>query len=111
MRGESLARKYLCRSGYRIIDRNYRLGRQEIDLIARLKNRVVFIEVKTRIKTADSQRENPLTPRQNKGLKKAIAAYCLKNRFNLDLIRFDLIIILVDRHWINATLKHYRDIF
>jgi len=42
-RGEDLAAAYLERSGYRIIERNYRFERGEIDLIARDGDELVFI--------------------------------------------------------------------
>lgn len=110
-RGETIAREYLGRQGYIIIASNYRAGHLEIDLIAKQDNQIIFIEVKTRLKTADSLRENPLTKWQTANLKRAIVDYCYKNRINFDLVRLDLIVILIDRHKKMAELKHYRDIF
>ena len=48
--GERVAARYLKRNGYRILARNYRAGRHEIDLIAeeRATDTIVFVEVKTR---------------------------------------------------------------
>jgi putative endonuclease len=47
--GERKAESYLAAKGYKIIDRRVRVGlRDEIDLIARLENILVFVEVKTR---------------------------------------------------------------
>ncbi len=48
--GEGLAAKYLQSSGYTIVERNWRWRKLEIDLIARLHDEWVFIEVKTRKK-------------------------------------------------------------
>lgn len=47
-RGERIAARVLRRKGYRILGRNVRLGRYEVDLIARQKDTVAFVEVKTR---------------------------------------------------------------
>ena len=47
-RGEALAAAYLEVRGYRIIDRNWRCAQGEIDLVATINERVVFVEVKTR---------------------------------------------------------------
>lgn len=46
--GERLAAEYLAKIGYRIIERNYRYHRNEIDIIARDHRTLCFIEVKTR---------------------------------------------------------------
>ena len=47
--GEDLACKYLEKKGYEILERNRHFGRNcEIDIIAKIKNAVVFVEVKTR---------------------------------------------------------------
>jgi putative endonuclease len=46
--GEDIATKFLAKKGYKIIDRNFRKGYGEIDIIATFQNILVFIEVKTR---------------------------------------------------------------
>jgi putative endonuclease len=43
---EKLAARYLEESGYEILERNFRVGHKEIDIIAREKSTVVFVEVK-----------------------------------------------------------------
>lgn len=46
--GEDAACSYLIKKGYKILERNFRKGYGEIDIIALDKNILVFIEVKTR---------------------------------------------------------------
>jgi putative endonuclease len=46
--GERLAAHHLARLGYTILERNYRSGRREVDLIIRRGDLVAFVEVKTR---------------------------------------------------------------
>ena len=46
--GERMAEQYLVGKGYKILERNYRAGRSEIDLIATKEDVLVFVEVKTR---------------------------------------------------------------
>lgn len=48
MAGEQIAVQFLEDHGYTVIERNYRHGRQEIDVIARDAQFLVFVEVKTR---------------------------------------------------------------
>lgn len=45
---ETLACRYLRARGWRILERNYRAGRKEIDIIARAGNVIAFVEVKAR---------------------------------------------------------------
>ena len=47
-RGEKAAAKYLRRRGYKILLKNFRSGKAEVDIIARHKDWLVFVEVKTR---------------------------------------------------------------
>lgn len=46
--GETLAAEYLIGKGYEILERNYRYGHAEVDLIVRKGNWLIFVEVKTR---------------------------------------------------------------
>jgi putative endonuclease len=46
--GEIRAAEYLAGKGYEVLEKNYRYGRAEIDLIVKRNNWLVFVEVKTR---------------------------------------------------------------
>jgi len=109
-RGEAAARKYLIAQGYDIIGANIHLGRKEIDLITRQGGQTVFVEVKTRRFVGTAGDPYPLTGKQSRYLKQAMAAYAQKNRLSLEAVRLDLIIIVAtgDKR---AKLKHYRDLF
>ena len=48
MAGEQIAVQFLSDHGYTVIERNWRHGRQEIDIIAKDAASLVFVEVKTR---------------------------------------------------------------
>ncbi len=43
-----VAAAFLRRRGYRVLTRNFKAGRSEIDLVCRLEDVLVFVEVKTR---------------------------------------------------------------
>ncbi len=46
--GEALAARLLRRHGYRILETNYRTAIGEVDIIARERDTIVFVEVKAR---------------------------------------------------------------
>ena len=46
--GERMAARFLRRHGYRIVARNYRAGHLELDIVAKNRSEIVFVEVKTR---------------------------------------------------------------
>ena len=47
-RGEKAAARYLRRRGYKILLKNFRSGKAEVDIVARQNDWLVFVEVKTR---------------------------------------------------------------
>jgi putative endonuclease len=46
--GERIAQRYLEKNGYEILERNFKTKYAEIDLVAKYKNELIFVEVKTR---------------------------------------------------------------
>lgn len=109
--GEEIAKSYLEKNDYFLLAQNYRTGHLEIDLIFSHKEKIVFVEVKTRIKTKASEQEQPLTLSQTNNLKKALIDYCREKNISLNRAHLDLIYILIDKKTHCANLKHYRDIF
>ena len=98
---EFLARMYLRLHGYRILKSRYVTGkntnRAEIDIIARHKNTIVFIEVKAR-KTADAA-WGAITPLQSARLRRAAETYLIQNHWHGNA-RFDVIVICGHKiHW------------
>jgi putative endonuclease len=108
--GEAIAKEYLLKKGYTFLNQNYIANKLELDLIFSFKQKIIFIEVKTRIKTLDSIQENPLTKWQTKNLNRAMINYCFEHHINLDQAQLDLIIILINKATRQAELKHYPDI-
>jgi len=50
--GEKIAREYLEKKEYKILDKNFRYSKLgELDIIAQKGNDIIFVEVKTRMKT------------------------------------------------------------
>jgi len=109
-KGEEIAKSYLIKNGYHLLEQNYRTHHLEIDLIFSYQNKIIFVEVKTRIETEESKLEEPLSSWQTKNLQRAMINYCLGKHINLNMARLDLINILVNKKIHCARLKHYKDI-
>lgn len=73
-RGEYLARRYFHRRGYHLLEKNWRHGHGEIDLIMASRKEVVFLEVKTRSSQPD-ERFALLTKEQEERIKDLIPIY------------------------------------
>jgi putative endonuclease len=92
--GERLAAEYLAGKGYRIISRNYRYHRNEIDIIALDGKTLCFIEVKTRGSLEKGHPLEAITPQKQKEIIKAAKAYLLRAENREPDCRFDVIAIL-----------------
>jgi putative endonuclease len=90
--GESLAISYLKEHGYKIIERNYRTKIGEIDIIAKDRDTIVFIEVKARKSKAYNPKEAITKSKKRKISMTAL--YYLKTTRQLNVrARFDVVAI------------------
>ncbi len=113
--GEQIAADYLAREGYRIMERNYRFHRNEIDIIVLEKHTLCFVEVKTRFSSAKGHPAEAVTPQKQREIIKAARAYlALYGNIDTDC-RFDVVAILVhgmEENRIDSfTLEHFQDAF
>lgn len=101
---EEVAVKHLKKSGYKIIEQNYRLKVGEIDIIAKDKKTLVFVEVKYRqSKEFGTPGEFVTVQKQNKIIKTALM-YLKQNNIESDF-RFDVISIC------NNETEHIKNAF
>ena len=110
--GEDIAQKYLVKHGYKIIERNVQASHKEIDIIAKQKDLLVFVEVKTRTSNKYGQADESMNFRKSKNLRQAIKKYLgnANNKIYYRDIRADLIAIDIDKTKKIAKIKHYKDI-
>lgn len=104
--GEDKAANYLIREGYVILDRNWRSGHKELDIVAEKDGILVVLEVKTRTSNKFGNPEEAVTPRKIRNTVLAADAYIRLNRIDLP-VRFDIISILSNGDVIN----HIEDAF
>ena len=77
--GEDIVTKYLKELGYTIVERNFMAIQGEIDIIARDKNELVFIEVKTRTNKPFGRPVEAVNPLKQKHLIRTVKYYLYKN--------------------------------
>jgi len=90
---EQLAVEYLQKEGYEILQRNYRIRSGEIDVVAKEKNTLVFIEVKSRSTTRYGHAIQSLTRQQQKRLSKTALTYMHQHKLKDQSARFDVVAI------------------
>jgi putative endonuclease len=88
---EREAEKYLLSEGFRILERNYRAGHKEIDLIARKDNTVVFIEVKGSTTERFGHPAERVTRKKQENLIAAAEKFIIDRNLKGCDFRFDLI--------------------
>lgn len=107
-KGEELAANHLAGKGYKILEKNWRRGRNEIDLIARDGKYIVIVEVKTRKTNIFSEPEMSVTREKQKTLIRAANAYILHKDIH-DEVRFDIISIVTGKG--KVEINHIEDAF
>ena len=110
--GEEVAANLLKQKGYSILERNWRTGSLEVDIIAADKQNMVFVEVKTRATTfAGKMPEEYVDKDKKANLCRAANTYIKLNRVTKN-IRFDIVSILVDSSTQQiARLEHLENAF
>ena len=90
--GEQAAVDYLRQNGFMIVERNYRIGRSEVDIIAMRHDELHFVEVKTRKYNSMIAPEESITEQKLRAMRRAASAYMAQHRCVLEP-RFSLIAI------------------
>lgn len=93
--GEDLAARELKRRKYRILDRNVRVGRGELDIVAADREATVFVEVKTRRDDSFGGARAALTHAQARQLARLAQTYLRQHpsrggAFRIDVVAIDV---------------------
>lgn len=107
--GEEIATKYLLSLGYEIIERNWHYSRfGEIDIIAKDKNTIVFVEVKTRKTVNFGHPFEAINQKKIEQIKMTANAYMLENKQKYKNCRIDGISVLLSSP---PKIEHLKNIF
>jgi putative endonuclease len=94
-KGEEAALRFLKKKGYRIIEKNYVCKMGEMDIIAREKDTLAFIEVKTRTSAEFGPPQLAVNLSKQRQLSKVALNYLLEKRLEDVKARFDVVAILL----------------
>ena len=108
-RGEELAAGFLRRKKYTIVQRNYRCCHGEIDIIARRKKILVFIEVKTRRSYAFGSPLEAVSLKKQHAISAVAQEYLQKTRQTSSPARFDVIAVHLNSD--DAQIEHIENAF
>ena len=89
--GEDIATRYLEQIGYEIIQRNFECKIGEIDIIAKDKEEIVFVEVKTRASTLYGQPKDAVDVTKKKHIYRTAEFYIYIRHLEKYSVRIDVI--------------------
>lgn len=107
--GEDVAIKFFRKKGYKILERNFRTKKGEIDLIAERDGQLVFVEVKTRSSENFGEPVQFVNVAKQKRILAAALFYLTKNKLWHKKVRFD--IIGITKKGDNIDIKHEKNAF
>jgi len=107
--GEALAAHYLEDLGFRILERNFRFGRGEIDLVAEDGRELVFVEVKWRRTRSYGRPEDAISPWKERQLQMVAEGYLFRHGIENRPCRFD--VIAIDESGDQPEIRHLRNAF
>lgn len=106
---EILAGHFYCEKGFLILERNYRYGRAEVDLILKNKDLLVFVEVKARRNEDFGTPENFMSKAQQTRVLKAADQYIYIHNW-MSSIRFDILAVSISASG-QYVIEQFEDAF
>jgi putative endonuclease len=107
--GEGAAAEFLGARGYRIVARNHRCRRGEVDLIAEKGELLVFIEVRTRATGAFGGPEETVSASKQRRVVAAARDFLARRRGPERGVRFDVVAVVDGPS--GPTLQHFENAF
>lgn len=107
--GEDWATQFLNGIGFAILGRNWRFKQLELDIIAREKDTIVFVEVKTRTTNLHGEPSSAVTQKKQSKLARAAQTWISVNDCWQHPCRFDIICLVGSPS--DFHVEHYRNAF
>ena len=107
--GEDLAEAYLKLINYKILEKNFRCFRGEIDLIALTGEQIIFIEIKARHGKKYGLAAEAVTEKKLKHIYKTAEYYLITNKMEKNDVRIDVIEIYIGKD--ECHINHLKQVF
>lgn len=95
--GENIIADYITKLGYKVVERNFECNQGEIDIIAKDKEELVFIEVKTRTDISYGEASEAVTNTKKRHLINSIKYYIYKQKLENQPIRIDVAEVYINK--------------
>jgi putative endonuclease len=109
IQGEQEAASFLIKKGYKIVEMNWFQGKLEVDIIAQLDQKIIFVEVKKRHSKAFAPPWEAVNRKKQRNIMLAAHIYIRKTGCDLNP-RFDIISIVEDGSSV-IEIEHIEDAF
>lgn len=110
--GEAQAEAFLKRKGYRILGRRVKVtARDELDLVAREGEILVFVEVKTRKSEAFGRPVEAVDPAKRHTVSRAAVRYLQKLKYPAVYVRFDVVEVIGQEGGADPVVRHIENAF
>jgi putative endonuclease len=93
-RGEAVACGFLEEQGYKILEKNFKCKLGEIDVVARRRGRLAFIEIKTRTSAKFGTPQEAVDLRKQEKIFKVAQWYLKEKKLSKSPVAFDVVSIL-----------------
>ena len=107
--GEQIAERWLRQRGWTILDRRWRSGRRDLDLVASQGELVAFVEVKARRRNEFGGPVEAVGWRKQRELVRSAAVWIDRHGRPNESYRFDVIGVLMDGN--SVRIKHIENAF
>lgn len=109
-KGEDLAHRYLQRAGFSVLARNYRPfgGEAEVDIIGRIRDTLVFFEVKSRSSAEFGTPDRAVDETKQRHIRSAARNYATRAGIDWNTVRFDIISVIFGNP---PSISHLEDAF
>ncbi len=105
-RGEQLAADYLTAAGHRVVDRNWRCPRGELDLVTIDRDQIVAVEVKTRTSLDFGHPFEAIDRRKLERVYRLAWAWCTAHERPTSRVRVDAVSVITGRDGRPPIIEH-----
>ena len=108
--GEKIAEKYLRKKRYKILAQNFKRKWGELDMVAKKKGKIVFVEVKTILAREGFAPEDEIDWKKKKQLRKMAQIYLSENKIPFDSPwQIDIVAVEISTDFKKAKIRHFKN--